>query len=1142
MRSRALFLVLLAALAAHAQSDSERASAWQRAESALQRDDVDAAEEALRSGGAGDDAEATRLYCGVKVRAADVEELLRAKIALARGDAEKARAIAARAPSLVDAHIVASNALDEMGDFESALAELKVIATSPPPCVLLDRVLFNEGNIVAEMERGDPAPYYERAIQIAEKRDSNAAADVHNNLGQYLLRRGKLSDADAQFRAALRSPNYRTKQYPYLGLAKVDAAFGLPSTAALDLRLALSYDPWNREALDFTASLARSENATESAVGALQLVSTALQSLPRDYVAKRYGATFETATMRMRNRRDETSAVFQIKLAEWKGDFETARSLALQASARYDSPVLAMIDAELAARSGASDAAQKFARASDALTRTTTSLSGASPNAWDLAVIEQSAAAYTSFATANGRHEDAERAKILVATLDPRSFSSPTPNLQNLPLNRSFQDYAQLTPKDPAISGLSSPDNIYMMDGVVVNDAFFGQSLNTSALAPNAAPTGSERIIAPAQLSAYGGHLGDAIPVTAQDFHAEVEGQLQPGRGRAAAKAVVVPSERREDLDGRSLHANTGGSLLGKKLWLFGEATLGSTRGEPEKESIATSHLRRVEWISKVNFLPTEHFNVSTTLDHLRDATTGVADDLAGASFGTPSAIGRDDTYARTLGSLSATYIVTKDFLADARGEVDETTHSLVPNTEAGQAVQFRDPIHLLFTSGGVGFIRDSAVTRRTTFRTNTSIFSGSHSIRTGASVERDRDRRRELLSGGAIVEFTPIGTTTRSWQSNQPTESNRSAISGLYVDDTFEITNVVTLGAGVRWTHQSGDLAAGHHFDTSVFEPRLRLSVKTYDGRWNMNAAIARYSSPLKTLDLVAFGSPRRYTNGHGTATGYGGLAAVDPGLHARYDDFFRAEITREIGARGRFELRAEQWRLRSTIDDVFCTPALQRCLTNISSAQQQETSVVSSISSMKTLGKLKSVTDFWWSATYTWSRRTGNTEGPDIMMTRVVGLDPYSRTAFDLPSTTPRNGPLSNDRRHNVVASAYAEHGGFHVSAVAKWMSGAPRSKFGFSDLYGRYAYDLAPRGTLGHSPSVTDAFTELSYDKKMGGATTRVGVDIDHLFNRQTPLIEDYRYNFSEVLPALNPNYLQPITRVDPRTVRLFIRFQM
>lgn len=1048
--------------------------------------------------------------CGVNVRPADVEQLRLARAAFERGDAESARDLASHATAMIDAHVVASNALFEIGDLQGALAELKQIETSPLPCIALDRVLFNEGNIVAEMEGGDPVSYYERALRIAD------SPDIHNNLGQFLLKHGQLDAAELHFRAAINAPNYDTKQYAYLGLAKIAAARGSTESAATNLRLALRYAPWNREALDFAASLAMKGDA----VGAMQLVSTALQSLPHEFVAKHYASAFEAANARLGDARLE---IFQIKLAEWNGDFDRARTLAMQA--RSSSAALAMIEAELAARNGSADAAQKFTDATESAPTPTIT---APREPWEIAVIEQSASAYRTAALANGRLQDANRATTFIAWLDP-----PIRDSWPLPLNRRFEELASLDPKyDPNLFGSSKLASTYAIDGLSSTSAFF-DTPRAMMMMPLATP-----------LSAFGDHLGETVPLPAQGIHGEVEGQLQPASSRADAKGVAVPTARREHLDGRSLHASAGGEIVPQRLWFFGDSTLGATRGEPLPDSPESSHLNRLQWLTKLSFTPQPKILFNLSIDRVRDATRGVADDLAGSALGTPSVIGRDDNYSRAHASLNGNVIVNDDLVTDARAEVAETKHALVPTSAAGNAAQIHVIDGTFAINGGIGVIEDSDITRTNTLAWNISGFTSRHSIRAGAWVERDRNDFRDRLSGNELVDAIR-GTITHSWQPSSVTESSSSTTSALYIQDSFEPTQKISLRAGVRWTGQTADLAAQRKLETSILQPRLELSIDPSGiGLWNVHAGFGRFSSPLTPYDVVAFGSPRRYIAGPSLTIispqpvpiAYGGLAAVDSNLRARYDDLYEAAVTRELWPGTHVNVDAQYWRLGSMIDDRFCTDDLRRCLSNIPSARREMSSLMSSFQSVHNFRR----GDVHWGVWYIWSRRTGNVDAPEIMLTRYEGPDPYSRIAFDSEQTMPPNGPLANDRRHDASAYVNASYRRFHASAKATWMSGTPRFQFGFSDLYGRYAYYLSAPGALGRMPSVFDAFTELSYDIKSGSGTTRVGVNVDHLLDRQTPLSGDYRFDFSGGVS--NPNFLQPMTRVDPRTVRFFVRFRI
>jgi outer membrane receptor protein involved in Fe transport len=229
--------------------------------------------------------------------------------------------------------------------------------------------------------------------------------------------------------------------------------------------------------------------------------------------------------------------------------------------------------------------------------------------------------------------------------------------------------------------------------------------------------------------------------------------------------------------------------------------------------------------------------------------------------------------------------------------------------------------------------------------------------------------------------------------------------------------------------------------------------------------------------------------------------------------------------------------------IEDYFChTRVVARCIGNpgrgaMGGPEARRTSTSLNAWAKDWLQVFDERVD--WQLDYTWSRSRGNTEMPEL--TRVFGIDPYARTAFDRPQFVPPDQPLANERRH--VASAWSSwnHEPFATSAWVRWSSGAPLARFGYSDFYGRYVSFLSPRGSEGRTPNVLETSFDVVYSQKvLESSNLELKLAVDNLFNRQTMLSADQRWAFEENANSApspqNPNYLRAMTRVAPRSVRL------
>ena len=69
-------------------------------------------------------------------------------------------------------------------------------------------------------------------------------------------------------------------------------------------------------------------------------------------------------------------------------------------------------------------------------------------------------------------------------------------------------------------------------------------------------------------------------------------------------------------------------------------------------------------------------------------------------------------------------------------------------------------------------------------------------------------------------------------------------------------------------------------------------------------------------------------------------------------------------------------------------------------------------------------------------------------------------------------------------------------------------------------------------------------LTYTRTVGGGFVQLGVAVANVLNRQTMLTADQRWSFFEDgnhrSTSQNPNYLEPMTRLAPRSARIFAKF--
>lgn len=189
---------------------------------------------------------------------------------------------------------------------------------------------------------------------------------------------------------------------------------------------------------------------------------------------------------------------------------------------------------------------------------------------------------------------------------------------------------------------------------------------------------------------------------------------------------------------------------------------------------------------------------------------------------------------------------------------------------------------------------------------------------------------------------------------------------------------------------------------------------------------------------------------------------------------------------------------------------------------------------------------------ASYIYSKLDGNYDGEFAPFTN-VGADPNISAAYDyydfftngrdLTKIT-NTGPLSNDRRNQFkVSGVYVTSFKLSVGVAAYWRSGTPRTRYGYSDAYGRYEFFLTKRGAEGRNPDNYEADFHLGYPIDVGRAKINLLLDVFNILNAQRAVLLDQRWGFEEAdnesaIPK-NLGYRQPVLRTPPTSARLGVR---
>jgi hypothetical protein len=159
---------------------------------------------------------------------------------------------------------------------------------------------------------------------------------------------------------------------------------------------------------------------------------------------------------------------------------------------------------------------------------------------------------------------------------------------------------------------------------------------------------------------------------------------------------------------------------------------------------------------------------------------------------------------------------------------------------------------------------------------------------------------------------------------------------------------------------------------------------------------------------------------------------------------------------------------------------------------------------------------------ANYTYSRLIGNF--PGLFSPYVNQLDPNITSQYDIIDlTVNRDGPLNNDRPHNIKATGFyvqpIGNGALTLSLTFTAISGRPIQTLGAHAAYGLRQTLILPNGTAGRTPMITQLDLHIGYDYKLAKASSlSVYLDIVNLLNQQQITNVDDEYTSSLVSPIV------------------------
>jgi len=577
--------------------------------------------------------------------------------------------------------------------------------------------------------------------------------------------------------------------------------------------------------------------------------------------------------------------------------------------------------------------------------------------------------------------------------------------------------------------------------------------------------------------------------------------------------------------------------------------------------------------------------------------------------------LGRQDFGGRDY-SLRWDGLFGSSFAMSAQGARHEERNSIGPASGEGDTVEFIDTRADNFQTGGFGLIQKKNF-RRNHFALSATGFLRNHEIKGGLEYEKDSAEVVKRMSGGQQVlifdnetnparpvyqhfYWTTPNATTSPFNAplSQLNASVEHKIWTVYLQDRWSILSNLTLNVGVRWDRQEIIGATGVTQITldKDFAPRVGIVWNPgRDSKTKVFGSFGLYYEEIP-MDLVvrSFAFERQPRVNNFDPTGIvpdpqadailvdtpsvilgGSTEPTDPDLKNQYVREFivggEREVIPDLAVGAKYIYRD----YGRVIEDFLCMGDGTYCIGNPGKGIMKRIFTLDSATTFPApdpkrifhgvqLDVTKRYSNNWQMiASYIWSTLKGNYDGEVAPFTN-VGPDPNISAAYDYydfftngqnRNVITNTGPLSNDRRHQFKVSAvYVTPFQLSLGVLAYYRTGTPLTRYGFSDVYGRYEFFLTRRGAEGRTPDNYEADLHLGYPIRLGPVTVNLIADVFNLVNAQRPILLDQRYNISEFENAdyvcgsnpgsadedrCNVRYKQAFLRQAPRSLRLGAR---
>jgi hypothetical protein len=734
--------------------------------------------------------------------------------------------------------------------------------------------------------------------------------------------------------------------------------------------------------------------------------------------------------------------------------------------------------------------------------------------------------------------------------------------LEKLPVARTPQQAVGLSAGTAAtgpsgnttISGAQSYENLYTLNGVVLNENLRGQPFNMfieDAI--------QETTVVTSGVSAeYGRFAGGVVNMVTKTGGNEFAGSFRLSLTNDDWRARTPLSTEREDDLNEVYEATFGGYILRDKLWFFSAGRDRSTSntaqivtiGQPEAAVPYTAGQEEERFELKLTgSLTPSHRLTASIIDIDRLQTNNAFNTPFDARHIDPERnLPLESQAFQYTGILSDTFFVEaqysqRDFTFAGSGGDDRSIEYGTFIWDFFNGGAFHAPA---FCGVCPNEERDNqnALAKASWFVTSDTL--GSHDVVFGYDTFDDErlSDNWQSASGYIVLPFVdqdystpgepqliaqPFGAYIIWGSVLEESQGNTFTTSSVFVNDTWRVSDNLTVNLGVRWDENDGTDASGQQVvDDSRVSPRLAATWDLFgDGQWILSASAARYVTAIANSQAdagAAGGQPTwagyfyngptvlasempgaTYADRNAAAIAamfdwyfnvYGGPSngalrawAQIPGLSPRideslaspYGDELAVGLTKRLGNRGVF--RADyvhreygDFYAREIIPGRSVTGDIAGTL-DLAVLKNEDNLLERKYDALMTRLDYRVSDRFMVGGNWTWSHARGNFNGETAssgpVPSSVLQYQEYKDPAWNTPM-----GDLAIDQRHKVRAWAIwdaistARHN-LSVSLLQNYWSGTPYSATGTIDTV-PYVGDPADLGYAGSPGNVTYFFS--------------------------------------------------------------------